>query len=283
MGREVGAGVGDPRWGPSGGGPRASRTSPQRLPAPADTGLTGMSERKTEPKYYKGFPGRLRRKAEPGLLGHALMFSFRSVYLAFVLSYGAVTVLCLYKFLEEKRPIILPVAAVTGVIFVWLAKGLLEGWFGPKPEPRILPYFQKISGVERLGGSGVKELGGIDSYLHGYAIARNCQALDILAAELNLPLLSDFGFNDDHRGEEPTWHPAEAGLSTITRLLQELRRKDVSREMSLDKPDEVVADLERIELALCRARDKSVPFCFILLVRDFTNAQEHEQRLGTFF
>jgi hypothetical protein len=234
-----------------------------------------MTERKTEPKYYKGFPGRLRREVEPGLLGHALTFFFRFVYLAFVLTYGAVTVLCLYNFVEEQRLIILPVAALTGVIFVWLAKGLLEGWFGPKPEPRILPYFQKISGVERLGG--------FDTYLHGHAIARNCQVLDTLAAELNLRLLSDFGFNDDHRGEEPTWHPPEAGLSTITGLLQELHRKDVSWEDSLEKPEEVIADLERVEAALCKARDTSVPFCFILETSDFTNAQEHEQRLGFFF
>ncbi len=242
-----------------------------------------MTEEKTEPQYYRGFPGRLRGEVERSLVGHALNFSFSFACLAFVLTYGAVTVLCLYNFLEEQRLIILPVAALTGVIFVWLAKGLLEGWFGPKPEPRILPYFQKISGVERLGGSGVKGLGGIDSYLHGYAIARNCQALDILAAELNLPLLSDFGFNDDHRGEEPTWHPPEAGLSTITGLLQELHRKDVSWEDSLEKPEEVIADLERVEAALCKARDTSVPFCFILETSDFTNAQEHEQRLGFFF
>ncbi len=241
----------------------------------ADTRLQCMTETKTEPQYYRGFPGRLRRQVERGLVGHALMFSFRLASLAFVLSFGAVTVLCLYSFVEQKRLSSLAVAAVTGVIFVWLLKGLLEGWLGPRPEPRILPCFQKISGVERLGG--------IDTYVHGYAIARNCQALDTLADELNLQLLSEFGFNDDHLGEEPTWHPAEAGLSTITGLLQELRREDVSWETSLDKPEEVIADLKRIEVALSLARDKNVPFCFILLVRDFTNALEHERRLGTFF
>ncbi len=233
-----------------------------------------MTETKTEPQYYKGFPARLRCEVERSLVGHALSFSLRFAYLAFVLSFGAVTVLCLYNFVEQERLIILPLAALTGVIFVWLAKGLLEAWFRPKPEPRILPYFQKISGVERLRG--------IDTYVHGYAIARNCQALDTLAAELSLQKLSEFGFNDDHRGEEPTWHPAEAGLSTITGLLHELHRKDLSWE-SLDKPDEVTADLEGLEVALRKARDMSVPFCFILRVRDFTSAIEHEGRLGTFF
>ena len=175
-----------------------------------------MTEKRTETRYYRGFPGRLKREVERGLIGHALKFSFRFACLAFVLTYGAVTALCLYNFVQEKRLIILPVAAVTGVIFAWLANRLWEAWFRPDPGPRILPYFQKISGVERLGG--------VDTYLHGYAIARSCQALDTLAAELNLQLLSDFGFNDDHRGEEPKWHPAEAGLSTITGLLQELLR-----------------------------------------------------------
>ncbi len=240
-----------------------------------------MTETKTEPEYYRGFPGRLRREVERSLVGHALKFSFRLACLVFVLYYGAVTVLCMYNFVEEQRLSNLLVAAVTGVIFVWLAHGLWEAWFGPDPGPHILPYFQKISGVER--GSGDKGLGGFDTYLHGYAVARNCQALDTLAAELNLRLLSDFGFNDDHRGEEPTWHPAEAGLSTITGLLQELRRKDESREKSMDEAGEVIADLERIEVALYRARDKRVPFCFILLTSNFTNAMEHDRRLGTFF
>lgn len=234
-----------------------------------------MTEKRTETRYYRGFPGRLKREVERGLIGHAVKFSFRFACLAFVLTYGAVTALCLYNFVQEKRLIILPVAAVTGVIFAWLANRLWEAWFRPDPGPRILPYFQKISGVERLGG--------VDTYLHGYAIARSCQALDTLAAELNLQLLSDFGFNDDHRGEEPTWHPAEAGLSTITGLLQELLRKDESWEKSLDKPEEVVADLERIEVALSKARDRRVPFCFILRTSQYTNALEHERRLGTFF
>lgn len=77
-----------------------------------------MTEKKTEPDYYQGFPGRLRHEVERGLIGHALKFSFRFACLACVLSYGAVTVLCLYNFVEQKRLTILPVAAVTGVIFV---------------------------------------------------------------------------------------------------------------------------------------------------------------------
>jgi len=109
-----------------------------------------------------------------------------------------------------------------------------------------------------------EKLGDIDTFLHGYAVARNCQVLDNMAAQLNLRELSDFGFNDDFRGERPTWHPPEAGLPTITGLRQSISRKGAGEENSLDKLEEVIADLERIDTALCKARDKNVPFCFIL-------------------
>lgn len=238
-----------------------------------------MTEKKTEHQYYKGFPERLRREVE----GDGWKFAFRFGCLVFVLSWGAVALAILLSFLAEKSLSSFLWFSFFGAIFLWLAKGLWEAWFGPDPGPSILPYFQKISGVMELAPSGIQDLGGIDTYTHGYAIARNCQALDTMARELNLRELSDFGFNDDFRGEHPTWHPAEAGLSTITVMLQELRRKGTPWEKSLDKPEEVIADLERVEAALCKARDKGVPFCFILQTTHFTNALEHERRLGSFF
>lgn len=242
-----------------------------------------MTGKKTQHQYYKGYPGRFRREVERGLLGYALHFSFRFVCLAFVLSCGAVALVSLFFFLREKSLSSFLSLVVSGAIFLWLAKGLWAAWFQPDPGPRILPYFQKISNVTGSTSSKLEKLGDIDTYLHGYAIARNCRTLDIMAAKLNLRELSDFGFNDDFRGERPTWHPPEAGLSTTTGLLQELRRKGGGRENLLDSSEEVIADLEKIAAALCKAREKKVPFCFILRTTHSTNKQEHEQRLGFFF
>ncbi len=242
-----------------------------------------MFEKKTEHQYCKGYPGRFRREVERGLLGHALHFAFRFVCLAFVLACGAVTLGSLLFFLGDKCLSNFLALALFSAIFLWLAKGLWAAWIQPDPGPRILPYFQKISNVTGSTSLNLEKLGDIDTYLHGYAVARKCQVLDNMAAQLNLRELSDFGFNDDFRGERPTWHPPEAGLPTITGLRQRLRRKGAGEENSLDKLEEVIADLERIDTALCKARDKNVPFCFILRTTHSTNKQEHEQRLGFFF
>ena len=241
--------------------------------------MRSMGTKKGKHQYYKGFPGELRgyfEQDERGLFGHAYHFLRGFGCWTIVLVIGGAALMCLYLFLEERKPGYLLQAVFLGVVFLWFGKALWSAWFEADLEPRMLPYFKKIPGVERLGD--------IDTFLHGYAIARNCRALDTIAAELNLPELSDFGFQDDfydHKGG-PTWHPPEEGLRTVAGLLEALRQEGAWKDW-LDQPEEVIADLQRVEAALEKARDKGVLFCFVLRITHSTNAQEHERRLGTFF
>ncbi|MBS0262283.1 MAG: hypothetical protein JSS02_10065 [Planctomycetes bacterium] len=130
----------------------------------------------------------------------------------------------------------------------------------------IVPYFQS-------------EIGGIESFASGYAVARACQSLDALAAELGLLPLSAFGFNDDWAGEQLVWHAPAEGLATCQGLLAAL----ADRPGALPGQERVIRELRRIAAALQKAHEKKIPFCLLLRVGDGTNAMEWEQRQGTCF
>lgn len=125
---------------------------------------------------------------------------------------------------------------------------------------RILPYFER-------------EIGGIETFLTGTALARNCERLDALARELSCVPLSDFGFADDLSGEAVTWHDPAVALMTVDAL---------KARLSLDEA-ELARDLNTLGRALARAAEKGARFCLVLRVGDGASGMEMDRRVGRSF
>jgi hypothetical protein len=61
-----------------------------------------------------------------------------------------------------------------------------------------------------------------DTFLTGFALARNCTRLDALAVMCGVKPVSAFGFDDPLYGEKLLWHEASEGLPTIEALINAL-------------------------------------------------------------
>ncbi len=115
---------------------------------------------------------------------------------------------------------------ICGVIFIPVFYIFVFGLIY-SPVTRIIPYFQ------------YKMEDGINTYLFGLQIAKNCQRLDQIADQMGLCMISEFGFNDDWKGEELQWHDPKKGLETIEGLLAKLHENP----KLLKKTNEVIQDL----------------------------------------
>lgn len=150
----------------------------------------------------------------------------------------------------------------SGSIAAWTGWGLVSLDGGPS----IKPYFEK-------------RIGGIDTYSHGRAIAKNCKALDQAALDLGIEPLSSFGFEDSFKNANLTWYDSRSGLKSVQALLHFVRLKSGA----VCDTQAVITELERIETALKKAGEQNVSFCLTIDTTHTTNAMEHEQREGSFF
>ena len=130
----------------------------------------------------------------------------------------------------------------------------------------IHPYFES-------------KVGGIDTFARGRGIARQLEKLDAIAIEAEVEPLSNFGFNDDMRGEILVWHDAAIGLTSVEAILKRAR----SEPGLIRDQARVVVDLERIGEALRKAMDNEIRFCLLFRTSNATNAREWERRRGTAF
>lgn len=210
--------------------------------------------------YYEGFPARfcrMQRSEIAGAIGCLAPFLVASL----------VGLICaVYGFLEAPRT-----AAVTRLIGLLGLSSLYGFWFWEwvwyARHPSIVPYFQQ-------------KIGDIHTFTQGVSIAKHCQELDEMSLQLGVIPLSGFGFNDDFCGEELTWHLADKGLATVTRLIQALR---VSDQRRFSDQDQVISELVAIEESLRKASERGIMFCLLLRTSGGTNAMEWEQRKGSCF
>ena len=115
-----------------------------------------------------------------------------------------------------------------------------------------------------------------DTYLHGYALARNWGHLEELARAQQFAPLSCFGFDDPLRGEERHWWSASDGLTSVKGLLKLIR----STPDYVDDPVAVCSDVERVEQALKMAVKEDARFALLVAASDSTNYLAWEIREG---
>ncbi|NBV24884.1 MAG: hypothetical protein EBS05_23565 [Proteobacteria bacterium] len=135
---------------------------------------------------------------------------------------------------------------IASVLFFWFLRNAFAE-FREVQNARIVPYFQQ------RGGKG-------EAFTTGLALSRNCEQLDKLAVELSLEPLSHFGFADDISSEAVQWHSASAGLYSVRGLLHYLQ----AESGLVSDAEHIIADLEKIEVALQGAEAREVRFCLIL-------------------
>ena len=121
-----------------------------------------------------------------------------------------------------------------------------------------------------------KKLPGVQTYLSGQALARNCLRLDQLAKESGLKSISEFGFNDPLVGETVIWHDPAEGLVTISGL----RKAVTAQPETVDDATSVICELERIESAFDKACAEKVRFAFLLELGHSTSFRVWEIRKG---
>ncbi len=219
-------------------------------------------------EYYEGYPAKVREYQQSD--GSTAFW----ICLPFVLAFGVTTWL-IWNTLEGLFDYVL--LATVGSLFLWLTWVMVGASRADESIAHVVPYFAK-----RLGDSECRS--------HGYAVASNCEKLDRLADRKGTRRLSAFGFNDDLRGESVTWHPANAGLESVTDLLDHLGKSyarnadaDGLQEADGDDLQEVVADLRRFESALRSAVESEVRFCLVLLTGTGGSGKEHDVRQGSFY
>lgn len=161
-----------------------------------------------------------------------------------------------------------PVFAATAIA-LFLLFGVLGGLtalYDTWRYVRIIPYFRR-------------EVGEIDTYLAGEALARWLTHLDAAATSNGIQPLSTFGFDDDLRGEPLTWHSAADGLQAVTAL----RRTITSERDHWSNADSIIEDLQKMEHALSRAAEQDISFCLLVLHGNATSGHEWSIRQGTAF
>jgi hypothetical protein len=118
----------------------------------------------------------------------------------------------------------------------------------------------------------------VDTFLTGFALARNCTRLDALAQRCSAKPVSAFGFDDPLYGEKLVWHDASEGLRTVEALIATL---NTDRE-AVDDINAVLSDLDRVKNALAAATEKGVRFALLVEVGEGTSGLVWERRKAWF-
>ena len=189
----------------------------------------------------------------------------RSVLRSLSISGGAAIFLCCGYIHDWPTPLFqLAPAALLIYSMVLLST---PGSIGEMRVVRVLPYFKK--GDPQVQG---------DTFLAGKAFARNWNYLETMARESGLEPLANYGFQDDLLGDHVDWQEPGPGLSTVSGLLDLLRR-DPSK---LRESAAVIDDLARVEFTLQDACRLQVPFCLLLRHGDTASGHEMDMRQGYF-
>lgn len=205
-------------------------------------------------RYWRGYPARYRRRIPYVLLNVGCAF----LLLVLLPLVGAAA-----WFASEEG--VMPKVLFGGTLSAIAAWCALASFRPPSIfQVRVLPYFEK-------------QVGEIDTFLAGYALARNWERLDDLARELGSSPLSDFGFADDFEGDPLIWHDAAKGYDTVEAIRQRIERDWVTRDLDL------LRDLNALAHALSRAAEQRIRFSLLVRLADGTSPMEMAQRSGTFF
>lgn len=107
----------------------------------------------------------------------------------------------------------------------------------------------------------------------GVELLKHSRALDSLAAATGVKRIGEFISDDDFfDGADPTWHPAEDGVSTFETLLKEADRQTCVKAAESDLKS--ILDLLRL------ARANGIQFCLLLRDVHVTSQMEWDARKG---
>jgi hypothetical protein len=109
-------------------------------------------------------------------------------------------------------------------------------------------------------------------------LARHMEEFVELARLHGVTPLSEFGWNDDLKGEFNVWHDPLKGLKTVHVLLAVLVTDEFARG---DKPG-IQNELKTLAEALSRASDRRIRFCLLLFCGEATNEMKEARRKGSF-
>lgn len=152
---------------------------------------------------------------------------------------------------------------LSAAFLLWFSREFLHG-LKDRRRASVFPYFER-------------NVGDIDTFRKGRTLAERFAEVDSLAVTLSVTPLHTFGFNDDLDGETLEWHDAALGLASVTPLLKHLRQ----HPNLISDQEGVIEDLERIERALEKAREKRIRFSLLINVGDGYTSQEHLVRKGS--
>lgn len=169
-----------------------------------------------------------------------------------------IAVICVVPAIWWNGP--LSLAATSLAVWVFIVTGGVMALYDVRHAALML-YFER-------------DVGEIQSFLAGGEIMRHLIPLDRRCAEIGLPLISTFGFEDDLLGQVVVWHSADEGLRSVTGLLEQI---------SPLENGPLVADLRTWQHALVRASEQQIRFCVLMRFGNSTSGQEWSVRKGTAF
>lgn len=127
----------------------------------------------------------------------------------------------------------------------------------------VTPYFESAVGGVRINCIGKQ-------------IARHLEELDELARLRDVTPLSEFGWNDDLKGEVNVWYDALSGVKTVNVLLSYFQ----GDEFAGGGQPGVVDELKLLAQSLDQAADRGIRFCLLLFCGGGTNEMKEALRKG---
>jgi hypothetical protein len=136
--------------------------------------------------------------------------------------------------------------------------------------------------VARLVPCFRQSVGDISTFERGACLARHARRLDELADQFWKRRLSAFGLSArEGRERSPRWYPAQEGIDTVSALMQAVP----DDPQLADAADQIIADLQTILDALCKADERGIAFRMVLRLGDdaWINPMEMDSIDGTFW
>jgi hypothetical protein len=122
------------------------------------------------------------------------------------------------------------------------------------------------------------KVGGL-AYCAAMHLAQHMEELDELARLHGVTPLSEFGWNDDLKGELNVWYDPLNGMKTVNILLTYFAADEFARS----NKTAIQNELKALDQALARASDRRIRFCLLLFCGEATNEMKEARRTGSFF
>jgi hypothetical protein len=177
----------------------------------------------------------------------------------------AATIAATFTVLTVRWEHAVVIAAIAyGFIILLLLVGPLEV-YSTVHDVHFAPYFES-------------KVGGI-AYCAAVHLAQHMEELDELARLHGVTPLSEFGWNDDLKGELTVWYDPLNGMKTVNTLITYFAADEFAR----GNKTAIQNELKALAEALTRASDRRIRFGLVLFCGEATNEMKEARRTGSFF